>query len=914
MRPNRYNPVASNTRVPGFPGALIAVFLLLAAGIIVAGYAYFDQHRKAGSKLAEDQLNAVADLKVRQLSSWRDERLSDARFILGNREIADELHRIAAGAGPRRPGPPEWMESMFNNHHYEAIAALDTFSRPLVGIPSPQSAIDSSLAHTVRAAVALRQIVFTDFHAAADGHVHLDLVIPLFVRAGEQSISRGTVILRINPVTFLYPTLQRWPLPAKTSECLLFRADGDSVVVLSPLRHLEAQPLNLRLPLSGVTLNAAARERGFEGVMAGGDYRGHRVLAAIRRLADSGWFLEAKIDADEISAPVVERGWLVSGLVVGLILAAGAFVVTIWRKKELDHLRRALRAEESIRRLNRVYSLLSNVNEAIIRIRDRQVLFRETCRIAVTQGGFAMAWIGEANTETGDVLPVASDGRVDGYLDAIRISARDVPEGHGPTGVALREGRHVICNDTLADPLLAPWKDAQVRRGYRSSATFPITVRGVQRYALSLYADAPGFFDEDEIRLLDELALDLSYALEFLDVEKEKIDAIAQLRQVQKMESLGTLAGGIAHDFNNILGIILGHITFLEAGRNNPAFVSNAIEAITKATQRGAALVRQILTFARKTDVALAPLNVNAAVDEIARMLRETFPKNIDIVLDPAPDLPAITMDHTQLHQALLNLCVNARDAIVHPSTPTARKGTITIATCIAAGDDLREGHPEAVEGEYIGIRVSDTGTGMDERTKLRIFEPFFTTKEKGRGTGLGLSVVYGVVHGHGGLIDVDSAIDTGTTFVLWFPCSPLADHPPAPVQPPPEPVPGGNETLLFVEDEESLLSMMCLVLEDRGYSVLTARDGVEAVRMYTERRAEIAIVISDLGLPKLDGVAVTTTLRELNPRCRVVLATGYLDPEVRARLSAAGVTDYLAKPYLPLDMLRKIREVLDRP
>ena len=1025
-----------NVRATRFPPALVAVFILLAAGIIVAGYVYYDQNRQTSQRHAEDQLNAVADLKAQQVSSWRDERLSDARFIFANREIATELSWLEGGLSSGGTAVPEWMTSMYNNRHYEAIVAFDTLARPLVGIPSSTIVEDSSLPQALREAALARQIVFTDFHAAADGYVHLDVIVPVSVRRGATSTLTGYIVLRINPATFLFPTLQRWPLPAHTSECILFRAEGDSVVLLSPLRHSDTPPLRLRVPLSDSSLTVAAGSRGFEGVMTGRDYRGHTVLSALRRLAGSPWTLEAKIDVDELAAPVAERGWLVTGLVIGLILAAGTTVVTIWRKSELDHLRRTLsadverealvrhfdyltkhandiilladaggriiesndravaaygrtaqelagmllgdlgdpstaaslaatmreldekgslifeslhrrndgsafpveistrfievdgkkfqqaiirditerkKAEESIRRLNRVYSVLSNVNEAIVRIRDRQVLFRETCRIAVVEGRFAMAWIGEADPVTGDVRPVVSDGRVEGYLDEIKISVRDIPEGRGPAGVALREGKHVVCNDTASDERMEPWRAAQARQGYRSLATFPIMVKDVPRYVLTLYADVPGFFDDDEIRLLDELALDLSYALEFLDVEREKGDAIAQLRQVQKMESLGTLAGGIAHDFNNILGIILGHITFLEAERENPALVTNSIEAITKATQRGASLVRQILTFARKTDVALAPLSVNGAVEEIARMLRETFPRNIDIVLELALDLPPVTMDHTQLHQALLNLCVNARDAIAHPSSPTSRKGKITIATCVGDSAALRGKFADATADEYIGIRVADTGPGMDEQTKQRVFEPFFTTKEKGKGTGLGLAVVYGVVQGHRGLIDVETKIGAGTTFTLWFPSSPALQGIPVPAVAPPEAAAGGSETLLFVEDEESLLSMMRLVLEDRGYTVITARDGMEAVRIYTERRPEIDLVISDLGLPKLDGVAVTTTLRELNPGCRVVLATGYLDPEVRARLAAAGVTDYLAKPYVPVDMLRKIREVLDR-
>ena len=238
------------------------------------------------------------------------------------------------------------------------------------------------------------------------------------------------------------------------------------------------------------------------------------------------------------------------------------------------------------------------------------------------------------------------------------------------------------------------------------------------------------------------------------------------LRQAQKMESIGTLAGGIAHDFNNILGIILGYVSRLESGKLTPDKLSASFEALRKASHRGADLVRQILTFARKTDVLLESVNLNAAITELVKMLSETFPKTVLFSLNLERHLPSIVADAGQVQQLLLNLCVNARDAMIDG-------GALTITTRIVEGNTLMMKFPEAENKPYACIDVEDTGTGMDDATRARIFEPFFTTKELGHGTGLGLSVVFGIINSHHGFIDVESALGHGTTFHLYFPVPP---------------------------------------------------------------------------------------------------------------------------------------------
>jgi len=395
------------------------------------------------------------------------------------------------------------------------------------------------------------------------------------------------------------------------------------------------------------------------------------------------------------------------------------------------------------------------------------------------------------------------------------------------------------------------------------------------------------------------------------DVTKQ-LQMEKQIGQAQKMESLGLLAGGITHDFNNILGIILGHTALVERAGNNPVLLKDSVGEITTAVQRGASLVRQILTFARKSDATDEPIRVNAIIKELAKMVDDTFPKTISVSLHLDKTIPIIMMDQTQLHQALLNLCVNARDAITDATTGNLGRGEIGIRTNVISNSEVRKKFSEADAVEYVCIAVSDTGKGMDEETKLKIYEPFFTTKERGKGTGLGLSVVYGIIKSHHGYIDVESEIGLGTTFRLYLPVTEALATPAVPHENNAADNLRGKETILLVEDEQNLLGLMKTTLERAGYTVLTALDGLAAIKIFSLNKEKIALVLTDLGLPKLDGAAVFTSMKEIDPNVKIILASGYLEPNLKSNLLRSGAKDFIQKPYSPNLVLRKIREVLD--
>jgi PAS domain S-box-containing protein len=377
------------------------------------------------------------------------------------------------------------------------------------------------------------------------------------------------------------------------------------------------------------------------------------------------------------------------------------------------------------------------------------------------------------------------------------------------------------------------------------------------------------------------------------------------LRQMQKLEGLGTLAGGIAHDFNNILGIILAYITSTNRFKDDTKKLDLAVNTIVKAVERGKTLVQQILMFARKTETSYGAVNVNDVVMEIVNMIYEMFPKTVTCSQNFDKSIPYINADRSQLHQVLMNLCINSRDAM-------PKGGVLGINTRMVSVASLRAQHPDADGSSYVCIEVSDSGEGMTEETRKRIFEPFFTTKDIGKGTGLGLSVVFGVIQAHKGFIDVESELDKGTTFRLYLPTSQAAMPLSIKEEITLEEMLGGTETLLIVEDEEMLLMSLQIVLIDKGYKVLSAKDGLKALKIYQERKNDIALVLTDLGLPKMNGMEVCQRIKTINPNEHVILATGYLDPEMKSEFLKAGIQHFLYKPYDLRQVLKVIREVLD--
>jgi len=379
-----------------------------------------------------------------------------------------------------------------------------------------------------------------------------------------------------------------------------------------------------------------------------------------------------------------------------------------------------------------------------------------------------------------------------------------------------------------------------------------------------------------------------------------------ELVQAQKMEAVGRLAGGIAHDFNNLLTAILGSAELALETLPAGAPEREEVDEVRKAALRAADLTRQLLAFSRQQVIAPKVLNPNDVVGGMDKMLRRLLGEDVELRAALASDLGVVKVDPSQLEQVVLNLAVNARDAM-----PDG--GTLTIETQnIELDQQYVQGHLSAQPGPYVMLAVSDTGVGMDAGTQARIFEPFFTTKEKGRGTGLGLATVYGIVKQSGGLIWVYSEPGHGTAFKVYFPRVAAVAAPATASVAPPTSV-RGSETILVVEDDETIRNLVLKVLKGNGYTVLAAANGDEAERVAGQHRGRIHLLITDVVLPGLSGPEVARRLVTTRTDTRVLYLSGYTnDAVLRRGVLEAGVA-FLQKPFTPGVLGRKIREVLDQ-
>jgi PAS domain S-box-containing protein len=399
--------------------------------------------------------------------------------------------------------------------------------------------------------------------------------------------------------------------------------------------------------------------------------------------------------------------------------------------------------------------------------------------------------------------------------------------------------------------------------------------------------------DEDEHKLFTAIVRDVS--------DKKRLES--QFLRAQRMESIGTLAGGIAHDLNNVLSPILTAVELLQM-RLNDESSQRLLNILHTNAVRGGEMIKQVLSFARGVEGEHIPLQPAHLIKEIIKILADTMPKSIEITFSIEPDLWGVSGDATQLHQVLMNLCVNARDAMPHG-------GKLWIeAENLEIDEHYARMNVEAKPGKYVSVGVIDTGVGISDQNLAKIFDPFFTTKEHGQGTGLGLSTVAGIVRSHGGFINVYSELGRGARFKVYLPAIESADA--APAKPSQRDLPMGNgELILVIDDENAIREIAKETLNTFGYRVVVAGDGAEAMAVFAAHKNEVKLVITDMMMPYMDGPATIRALRRLAPKAPIIATSGLKAEDKLADAAQLGVKTFLPKPYTAEKLLKTVAAVL---
>jgi len=485
--------------------------------------------------------------------------------------------------------------------------------------------------------------------------------------------------------------------------------------------------------------------------------------------------------------------------------------------------------------------------------------------------------------------------------------------GESLSGMVAATSEPIVVQDPGTDPRVDPiHRESYRRAGVRAFLAVPVKTGERLMGVLTIRSSRESGFTAADVDMAKAFASQAAIALDNSRLYQESRQAFdelshtqAQLTQAQKMEAVGQLAGGVAHDFNNLLTVISGrsHLFLARVSKDDAA--RRDIELIAQTSERAAGLTRQLLAFSRKQLLLPKSLDLNLLAGELAPMLRRLIGEHIELVLVPGADLGWVMADPGQIEQVIMNLVVNARDAM-------AEGGMLRIET---GNRDVHEtmthGQGQVPPGQYVALTVQDAGCGMDSATLTRIFEPFFTTKDPGKGTGLGLATVHGIVHQSGGCIGVDSTVGAGTTFTIYLP---RTAAPAEVVEAPPEPsaLPRGRETVLLVEDEKEVRRLAADVLKRCGYTVLETGDPLEALTLGDRHGGEVRLLVSDMIMPVMRGPALAERLLAEHPEMRILYMSGYTDDLIRPDGTINPPGAFLQKPFTPRSLARAVRNALD--
>jgi PAS domain S-box-containing protein len=950
------------------------LFALLTAGIGAVTWRFYVAQKEALERGVQTQLLTIADTKVRQIAESRKVRLGEARAIMADSfALAGLQHAMERKVtDAERGAAADYLRSICANLRYAGAVLVDPAGQPVIweghkfGDPEHLKAL-------MRKVTDAGDIVERDFDVAeSPGAAHLGLNLPL--RAGAGRPIFGGLLLSIDPKDYLYP-IERWPVPSRSGEVLLVRREGDSVVCLNSLRGLP-DTSHPRIPFGRSDVAAVMAVNGREGNVEAVDYLGTPIFAALRRVPDTAWFLIAKLDADEVREPIRRRSTLLGVTAISLILTAGALVLILWRREQLNLYRERYESEIAHRGLLEQYNYLSRFANDVILLLDSDASIVTANDRAAEVYGYSLEQLqgmnirqlrspstGEALNaewalarERGSLIFETVHQRRDGREFAVEVSTRSIAvEGRvflqsiirdisdrrraeqelsesesrfrqlvesAPYGILVADGMLITYANPEAERMFGASKPADLVGHSLLERVRPEEGENLERRWADLAAGGPApTVERRYLRLNGEefwvavsaVAMDIDrrpagllFYRDITDakrVEEEHARLEEQLRHSQKMESVGLLAGGVAHDFNNYLTVINGYCEMLLTAPDASPEIRDSLEEIRAAGGRAATITQQLLAFSRKQIATPRVLSLNRVVTDAEQLLRRLIGEDVEIVTRLDTSACNVMADPSQMGQVLMNLVINARDAM-------PGGGQIAIETARQEIAKPAAGRPEVRPGRYGVLSVADTGVGMSPETQKRIFEPFFTTKGVGTGTGLGLSTAYGIVRQAGGWIDLQSSQGTGSRFEVWLP---LTEEAPADDAVPPcgGDAARGEETLLVVEDQTDVRRMALAILKAGGYHLLEAGSAEQALELSAKYSGKIDLLVTDVIMPGLNGRQLADRLAKERPGLKVLYTSGYTADVITLQGSLEPGMEYLPKPFGAAQLSAKVREVL---
>jgi two-component system, cell cycle sensor histidine kinase and response regulator CckA len=954
--------------------AAIAVFM--SAFIALGGYCYYSIESSSLHERNTRTITAIAELKINQIAAWHQSKADEVGVISQSPFFTQCVRRWLGDRSDKRCEDALTKgillyKTAFDFHEVFIVSAAGEI---LLGAEPPAAHIDPATRAALRAAVGSGEVTESDFYRCSlrATDIHFEIIAPL---RDEKGRIAGAIVFRADPRTYLFPLIQTWPMPSATSEALLVRRDGDSVVYLNDLRFMKNSALAFRKSLNEQAVPAVRAARGYTGVFEGRDYRNVEVLAYIAPIPGTQWFLVTQIDHREMFAELYYRGAITAIITIISILLLGAAFAFYYHSRQKDLYRDLFLKEKQLREYQDDFrTILYSIGDGVITT-DVEGRIKQMNRTAVELTGWMES---EAKgREFESILPfinketrkpvanpiarVLREGVVVGLADHTLLISKDGKEiPVADSGAPIRnerggvDGAVLVFRDVTKQNAIEDRLRKLSRSVEQSPASVVITdLTGKIEYVNPKFTEVTGYTFEEALdqnpRVLksgktsaEDYALlwqtilsgkvwhgefqnrkkngelfwesasispitdETGQITHFVGLKEDITDRKRleqQLIQAQKMEGVGTLAGGIAHDFNNLLAMILGSAELLRQYLGDMPSLGKYVDRIIDASERGKSISRQLLIFSRPDQAELKPISLSHIIGELRELLKHFLSKTIAITTEIDAGTGIVLGDGGQIHQALLNLALNAGDAMVN-------SGRLTIRERYVSSDVVTTRFPGAdASGRYIAVSVSDTGAGMDEAVIAKIFDPFFSTKERGKGTGLGLAMVHGIVKNHKGFIDVESTLGQGTTFTLYFP--ELKQIPEDRREEHPASAQRSGGTILIVDDEEMLRDMLHEYLVEMGYRVHKASNGLTALEVFGAHRDEIDLVITDLGMPDMGGEELYRRMKKDLPSVRVIVSSGYLDGMTKDRLREIGILGILEKPYRLNAIQREIKKVL---